>query len=650
LLKLADRIGSFSRLRPKDTMTSGKPVERRLAAILAADVVGYSRLMGIDEVGTLRQLTSHRRECIDPAIAAGRGRIVKTTGDGVLAEFPSAVEAVACAITIQQGLASRNEAVAAEKRLIFRIGINVGDIIIEAGDIFGDGVNVAARLESLCEPGGLCISRAVRDQVRDKLPVVFDDLGEQTVKNIARPVRAFGLTPEAVAAAPDLSAGGSRAPTRRHRPWIGVALAVVGIAGGAGAWWVVAGPLATSRPSVGAAPAAPSAAERASIAVLPFASLGVESGGDYFADGLTEDIISALGRFRDLSVISRGGVFAYKGKNPTPAEVGRDLKVRYVVEGSIRRAPEQVRVSVSLTDTARSALLWSEKYDAEPKDILAVQDQITRRIAGALAVRVTSLEQAKSAAKPPSNLEAYDLVLRGRDLLSRLTRSTNAEARSLFERAIELDPNYPPAYVGLGRVNLRAVEYGWTEDPSDALERAENLARKAIELDDLNPGAHALLGQALVQFGDYDRALDELKRAIDLNGSDAEAYAGLVTVLLYRGDIAGAIAAGELLAQFQPDIVKRNASNLAIAYLLADRGSDAVHILEQLLDRNRADLFTNVMLAAAYAEVGRQQEADRQAELVRQRFPGLSTEEFGSLLRDPDQRGKLRLALKKAGL
>src|SRR5271169_2786242 len=235
-------------------MIDGKPVERRLAAILITDVVGYSRLMGIDEVGTLRQLTAHRKECIDPAIAARRGRIVKTTGDGVLVEFPSAVEAVACAITIQRGLASRNEAMAAERRLTFRIGINVGDIIIEASDIFGDGVNVAARLEALCEPGGLCISRAVRDQVRDKLPVAFDDLGEQTVKNIARPVRAFGLSPEAIAAAPDLSASGGPAPTKRRRPWIGVALAVVGI-GGAGAWWVVAGPLTTSRPSVGTAPA-----------------------------------------------------------------------------------------------------------------------------------------------------------------------------------------------------------------------------------------------------------------------------------------------------------------------------------------------------------------------------------------------------------
>jgi adenylate cyclase len=624
-------------------------VERRLAAILIADVVGYSRLMGIDEIGTLRQLTAHRRECIDPAVAAGRGRVVKTTGDGVLADFPSAVEAVACAITIQRGVASRNQAMPAEKRLTFRIGINAGDIIIEGGDIFGDGVNVAARLEALCEPGGLCISRAVRDQVRDKVPVAFDDLGEQTVKNIARPVRAFGLTPEAIAAAPDLSSSRGPAPTRRHRRWIGFALAVLSIAGGAGAWWFVAGPLTRPGASVGAAPAAPSAV-RASIAVLPFASLGAEGDSDYFADGLTEDIIAALGRFRDLSVIARGGVFAYKGKNPTPAEVGRDLKVRYVVEGSIRRTPERTRVSVSLTDTARGALLWSEKYDAEPKDIFSVQDQITRRISGALALRVTSLELARSAAKPPENLEAYDLVLRGRDLFSRLTRSTNAQARGLFERAIELDPNYAPAYVELGRADVAAVNQGWTQDPSETLERAESLARKAIGLDDLSPGAHALLGNALVQFGDYDRALDELKRAIDLNASDTESYSGLTNVLLWRGDIQGAIAAGELLAQFQPDISAGSAFLLATAYVLADRGADAVRVLEQSLDRNRAVLDTNAMLAAAYAEVGRQEEAERQADVVRQRFPGFSPEAFGSLMRDPNQREKLRLALKKAGL
>jgi class 3 adenylate cyclase len=233
LLSLADRIDSLPRFRRGDAISGGNPVERRLAAILVADVVGYSRLMGIDEVGTLRQLTAHRRECIDPAIAAGRGRIVKTTGDGILAEFPSAVDAVVCAITIQRGLASRNEAVPEEKRLAFRIGINVGDIIIEANDIFGDGVNVAARLEALCEPGGLCISRTVRDQVRDKLPVAFDDLGEQSVKNIARPVRAFGLTPRAIISAPELAPRGGAVPNSQGRHWmIAVLIAVTTAAGG----------------------------------------------------------------------------------------------------------------------------------------------------------------------------------------------------------------------------------------------------------------------------------------------------------------------------------------------------------------------------------------------------------------------------------
>jgi adenylate cyclase len=642
MVKLPDR---------RDTVTAEKRVERRLAAIMAADVVGYSRLMGADEIGTLRALSAHRRELIDPTIAARHGRIVKTTGDGVLVEFPSAVEAVACAISVQQGIALRNAGVAEDKRLIFRVGINVGDIISEAGDIFGDGVNVAARLESLCEPGGLCISRAVRDQVRDKLPVTFDDLGEQQVKNIARPVRAFGLTAEAIAATPELSPQTLTAPGGRSRPWVIAVLVAVILAAGGATWWIVRAPPVVTQPSGPTAISPlPIGAARASIAVLPLEALGAEGGSDYFADGLTEDIISALGRFRELSVMSLGAVFAYKGKHPSPMEVGRDLKVRYVVDGSIRRAPERIRVAVSLTDTDRSAVLWSEKYDAEPKDIFAVQDQITRRISGALALQVTGLELARSATKPPNNLEAYDLVLRGRGLLSSLTRSANAQARALFERAIALDPNYAPAYVGLGQVDMRAANQGWTQDPGEALERAEKLAQKAITLDDLSSNAHALLGDAAVQFGDFDRALGELKRAIDLNGSDAESYDHLVAVLLYRGDTAGAIAAGELVAQFQPELPDGTAFNLGIAYILADRGADAVRILERAIDRNPGLLVTNVMLAAAYAAVGREQEAGRQAERVHQRFPTFSRDRFGSAFRDPTLRAKLNQALEKAGL
>jgi len=644
LRKLADTIVALRRLRRPDAVEAEKPVVRRLAAIVAADVVGYSRLMGADEVGTLRALRAHRGELIDPTIAARHGHLVKTTGDGVLVEFPSAVEAVACAITVQRGIAIRNQSVPEARRLMFRVGINVGDIISEAGDIFGDGVNVAARLESLCEPGGLCISRAVRDQVRDKLPVTFDDLGEQPVKNIARPVCAFGLTPQAIAAMPEFAPRGRAASSGSRRLWIVAALMAVMIAGG-GAWWIVRTP-----PTGAPAPAAPVGGGRASIAVLPLEALGAEGGSDYFADGLTEDIIAALGRFRDLSVMSLGAVFAYKRKHPPPAEVGHDLKVRYVVEGFIRHGPERIRVSVSLTDTNRNAVLWSEKYDAEPKDIFAVQDDITRRVAGALALRVTSLELASSAAKPPNNLEAYDLVLRGRAQFSRLTRSGNAQARDLFERATALDPKYAPAYVGLGQVNMLASNMGWTEDPGEARERAERLAQKALALDDRSSSAHALLGDVAVHFGEYDRALDELKRAIDLNGSDAESYGHLVAVLLYTGDTAGAIAAGELLAQFQPEIPDVTAFNLGMAYVLGDRGTDAIRILEPVVGRNPRHLYASVMLAAAYAAVGRQQEAERLAKGVRQRFPTFSRDQFGSGLHDPSLRVKLDHALEMAGL
>jgi adenylate cyclase len=624
-------------------------LERKLVAILAADVVGYSRLIGLDETGTVARLKKLRREFIEPLIAGYHGRVVKLMGDGALVEFASVVDAVACAIEIQRLVAKQGAGQPEDSRIEFRIGINLGDIIVEGADIFGDGVNVAARLETLCEPGGLCVSRGVRDQVRDRLPIVFDDLGEQRVKNIARTVRVFAMTPDAIAATPDLPASGRGHAGIDRRLWIGAAFAVILIAAGAAALWLLQ-PLAALQEVTGVS-VHPSVEERASIAILPFVSLA-EAGtnDDYFADGLTEDIISALGHFRDLSVVSRGGVFAYKGKNPTPDSVGRDLHVRYVVEGSIRRSPERIRVSVSLTDAKRAVLLWSERYDVELKDIFSVQDQISQRISGALAVQVTDLEIAQSRTKPPDNLEAYDLVLRARDALSRITRAGNAEARGLFERAIAIDPNYAPAFVGLGRVNQRAVTQGWTADPGQALERAETLARKAIELDDLSPGAHALLGTVYVYFGDYDRGLAELKRAIDLNGSDAESYAALVEVRLWSGDTEGAIAAGRLLSQFEPNLTATASFHFATALVLTDRSADAIALLEQAIDRNRTNAYTYVMLAAAYVEQGRQQDAKRMADTVRQRSPGFSGAEFGSLLRNASQREKLGMLLEKAGL
>jgi class 3 adenylate cyclase/TolB-like protein/thioredoxin-like negative regulator of GroEL len=624
-------------------------VERRLAAVLAADVAGYSRLMGTDEEGTLARLKAFRKNVIDLQIANHRGRIVKTTGDGMLVEFASAVGAVRCAVEIQRDMAVRNSSVPQDTRIEFRIGIHVGDIIIDDDDIFGDGVNIAARLEGIAEPGGICISDDAHRQIRGKVDIVSDDLGLQKLKNIAEPIRAYSVGSHdkagAIAKIGDTSPKTKAMPRKRH--FIVVAGMASALALGiAVVWWqaeffhrqeslLEKSSLASKRPT---------------IAILPFIALDAAGGSDYFAEGLTQDIIADVGRFRDLSVLSLAAASSYKKKNLPAEQIGHDLNVRYVLDGTVRRSPERIRISVNLSDTSNSSVRWSEKYDVEAREIFSVQDQITRRISGALAVRVATLELETFAARAPSSMEAYDLVLRGRDLVGKITRSTNAEARTLFERAIQLDPTYAPAYVGLGRVDRNSVIQGWDSNPTEALKRAEALARKAIALDNRSPGAHALLGQVLVQFGDYDRALDELRRAIDLNGSDVEAYSGLVAVLLWRGDVKDAVAAGEIMHQFQPELSATDAFMLATAYVLTDRGSDAVRLLQQSLDGNPMEPNTNIMLAAAYAETGRQTEAERQSAIVRQRFPWFSVEEFGSLLRDKQLQEKLQINLKQAGL
>ncbi len=628
-------------------------VTRKLAAILAADVVSYSRLMGADEVGTLRAWKAHRSALVDPEIAAHGGRVVKTTGDGMLVDFPSVVDAVAAAVGIQRGMASRTADTPADKRIVLRIGINVGDIIIDDNDIFGDGVNIAARLETLCQPGGLCISEVAQAQVRDKLPLPFADLGEQTVKNIARPVRCFGLSPEAIAEAPELGLGrtpAAVATASRGRPrslLLAAALFLIVAAGLGGGFfiWRHEAVMPATTPEVDN-----SSAPQASIAVLPFASLAEGNQEDYFATGLTEDIITALGRFSGIAIRSPDSVAPYKGKKMTAEAVGRDLNVRYIVEGSVRRSPDQIRVTVRLTDAAKGALLWSEQYDAQPKDLFAVQDDITRRIAGALAVRVSSLELARAATKPPSSLEAYDLVLRGRDLLSRVTRSANSEARGDLERAIELDPNYAPALVGLGVADLNAVTQGWTADPVAALQRAEGLGQKAVALDERSDGAHVLLGRIYLQRGEYDRAVDQLKRAVELNSSDPDGYGGLGGALLWTGDIDGAIKALETAAQLEPALSTTDAFHLGTAYLLAGRTEDSIRTLERSLIRNKGNQFTNVLLAAAYAEAGRMDDARRQAATVRQLFAFFDSGDFGSLFRNPRDRDMVVAALQKAGL
>jgi TolB-like protein len=387
---------------------------------------------------------------------------------------------------------------------------------------------------------------------------------------------------------------------------------------------------------------------RLSIAILPLISLADASQSDYFADGLTEDIISALARFPEITVRSRDAVFAYKGKSLRAEELGRELAVRYVVDGSVRRNAQRIKVTIRLTDASNSALLWSENYDAEMKDIFAVQDDITRRVAGRLAIKLSSTELARISAKPPASLEAYDLVLRGRDLLTRLTRTTNNQARALFERAMAIDPRYVPAYVGLGFVQVNAVVQGWTADPVMALKRAEELGLRATEIDQSSAGAHALLGQAYRKMGEIDRALDELRRAITLNSSDPDNYAGLGDALLFRGDTAEAIEALETAAQFRTNLSIHEFIDLGIAYILTNRVADAVRILERG-SAHHESMHIHGLLAAAYAEAGRIDAAERQAEFVRRKFPHFLATDYGLQLQNPDQRARLQLAFKKAG-
>src|SRR6516165_4832645 len=439
--------------------------QRRLAAIVAADVVGYSRLMGGDESGTLAALKALRHELVDPKIADHGGRLVKTTGDGLLVEFASVVDAVSCAIDLQTAMAERNVDVPEDRRMVFRIGVNEGDIIVDGDDIFGNGVNVAARMQEIAPPGGLCVSSRVYDDVRNRLDAFFEDGGERALKNIARPVQVYWWTPGATGSA---TAGQFVKATARpsRMAWTIAAAAVValGIAG----WWWSSAP--TGRPdaeratTASAVEAARSVASRPGVAVLPFVNLSGDPSQEYFSDGLTEDVIAALGRFGSLTVMARNAVFPFKGKNAKPAVIGHELDVRYIVEGSVRRAGERIRVSVQLTDALAGKLLWSQQYDGGLKDVFAVQDAITRQVAGALAVNLTRVEQRRALSKPTESLDAYDLVLRGRERLQPSTRQANREARQLFERAAQLDPAYADAYVWNGRAYLLMADYGWTED------------------------------------------------------------------------------------------------------------------------------------------------------------------------------------------
>jgi adenylate cyclase len=543
-------------------------LERRLAAILAADVAGYSRLMGADEEGTHERLKAHFRQLIDPKIKEHRGRIVKNTGDGLLAEFPSVVDAVRCAAEIQHGMIDRNADIPEDKRISFRIGINLGDVIVEPEDIFGDGVNIAARLEALAEPGGICISRTVRDHIGERLPYSFEDMGEQSVKNIARPVHAYRIW---------FDREGKASPTG----------------------------------TLGAVPKSPLAQpDKPSIAVLPFANISGDPEQEYFVDGMVEEIITALSRIRWLFVIARNSSFTYKGQAVDVKQVGRELGVRYVLEGSVRKAGNRVRITAQLIDTATGTHLWADRFDGSREDVFDLQDKVASSVAGVIEPALQTAETVRSAGRPTNDLTAYDLYLRAYAMLLSSARQI-PEALRLMEQAIARDPHYGPALAYAAICCFRQVQDGRSEDPAADRLKGADFARRALEVAGDDPGILANAAYALASFGEDIGAMMALvDRALALNPNYARGWLIKGFLCLLAGEPEAAIAHVETSLRLSPRARTGLASYIiGAAHFISGRFEAAVPKLVLTIQEDPSFPHPYRYLAACYAHLGRIDEA-----------------------------------------
>jgi adenylate cyclase len=586
---------------------------RRLAAILAADVAGYSRLMGADEEGTHERLRAHLRELVDPKIMEHHGRIVKHTGDGMLAEFASVVDAVRCAAQVQRTMADRNAKTAEDRRITFRIGVNLGDVIAEEDDIYGDGVNIAARLETLAEPGGICISRVVRDQIRDKLPYPFEDRGEQSVKNIVRSVRVYALRPEVLAELPAASVPAA-APRRR------IPLAVIAMATGAAlvitgiAWWLWPSTRSSPmRPAVVGTAAEnartvpsvlePAVAPRLSIVVLPFANLSNDPEQQYFADGVTEDLTTDLSRISHMLVISRNTAFTYKDKPVNAKQIGRELGVRYVLEGSVRRSGNQVRVSAQLIDAATDTHLWAERFDRDTSELFALQNDITRQIAVALNSELISAE----AARPTEHPDALDYILRGRAAYNKGATADNlTQAVAMFEHALAFDPQSVEAQSLLALTLAGRVLAGMTNTRAADIRRANDLIGQALAASPRSTPAHVAKVQLLRAEGRCDEAIPELETVIASNRNSPGALFALGHCKLTTGSIDEAIPLEEQAIRLGPrdPYVFNRYLVIGEVHLLQSRTEEAIVWLEKARIGNSGSPWPHAWLASAYGLKG----------------------------------------------
>lgn len=580
-------------------------LERRLAAVVAADVVGYSRLMEADEVGTLARLKSIRLELIDPGIARCKGRIIKTTGDGLLVEFQSVIEAVRCAADFQQRMARRNSDLPPSRRLYYRIGINLGDVIVEDSDIFGDGVNVAARLESMADPGGICISAAVREQIGDRLDLAYEDLGERQFKNISRPIRVYKIVLDGAspAAAVDTPAEKPGAHTDGRKP---------------------------------------------SIAILPFVNMSGDADQEFFADGLTEDIITELSRFRELLVISRNAVFVHKGKPIRAQDIAREFGVDYVVEGSVRKAADRVRVTVQLIDGQTETHLWAERYDRKLADIFAIQDEVTSAIASTLFGRVEAARHDR-ARKRTDNMAAYEYVLTGKVLHHWSNREANAEALKMLDRAIALDPTYAHAHAWKACVTGQAWLNKWSDDPDESQRIIAEELQIALSLDDTDPDVHRILAALKLNFNEFDQAVYHQERALSLNPNSDLIVVQQGELLTWLGRPAEGAEWIRRAMRLNPYHPERYWSHLGRAQYTGRLYPDAIQSYSRL---TAPDHTHHAFLAASSAQLGNRTAAAAHAREVLQRDPAFTAGGFLRTLhyRHESDSEHVRAGLLKAGL
>ncbi len=583
-------------------------ITRKLAAILCADVQGYSRLMGTDEEGTLRALKGCRGVMYG-LIGRYRGRVFSAPGDAVLAEFASVVDAVSCAVAIQDELERRNADLPAEVRMAFRIGINLGDVMVDGDDILGDGVNVAARIEPLAPGNGICISGSAHEQVADKLKLRFEDLGEHSVKNIARPVRVYRVLRGSE------QAGGARAAPAGAR---------------------------------GEAPG-----ERRSIAVLPFQNMSGDAEQEYFSDGITEDIITDLSKLAGLLVIARNSSFTYKGRAVDMRQVGRELGVSHVLEGSVRRAGGRVRITAQLIEAATGHHAWAERYDRDLQDIFSLQDEITREIVTALHVKLLHGEQAAAWRRLLRRPEALDAYYRGLQFLNRITREANAEAARCFEEVSRLEPDSPLGYIGAAWTHLSAFRYNWSDSAPESLKRAAELSRRALELDDSCADAHALLGFHHLLAGKHAEAIAAGERSVALNPNHADNAANLACSYVMSDRPAEAVALIRRAMQLSPIYPTWYLNVLGFGHYLCAQYGDAEEVLKSALQREPGYSDCRLILATAYLARGDAERARHEAREVVRHAPSFKLKNMEAslaVLKDRAKASRFLDAARELGL